>query len=52
MIGPSGGGAEVLLAFGHGHIGLTLAPITAALIEGWIEGRAPEGFDAVLPSRF
>ena len=52
VIGPSGGGAEVLLAFGHGHIGLTLAPITAALIEGWIEGRAPEGFDAVLPSRF
>lgn len=52
VIGPSRGGAEVLLAFGHGHIGLTLAPITAALIEGWIAGAPPEGFEAVLPARF
>ncbi|MBI1218439.1 MAG: FAD-dependent oxidoreductase [Rhodobacteraceae bacterium] len=52
VIGPSRGGAEVLLAFGHGHIGLTLAPITAALIEGWIDGAPSDGFSAVLPTRF
>lgn len=52
VIGPSKGGAEVLLAFGHGHIGLTLAPITAALIEGWIDGAPRDGFAAVLPARF
>jgi D-amino-acid dehydrogenase len=52
VIGPSRGGAEVLLAFGHGHIGLTLAPITAALIEGWIKGAPRDGFDAFLPARF
>ncbi|MDE3122256.1 MAG: FAD-binding oxidoreductase [Paracoccaceae bacterium] len=52
VIGPSRGGAEVLLAFGHGHIGLTLAPMTAALIEGWIAGAPLEGFEAVLPTRF
>ncbi len=52
VIGPSRAGAEVLHAYGHGHIGLTLAPVTAALIEGWIAGRPPAGFEAVLPSRF
>jgi len=38
VIGPSRAGGEVLHAYGHGHIGLTLAPITAALIEGHILG--------------
>lgn len=52
VVGPSKGGAEVLLAFGHGHIGLTLAPMTAALIEGWIAGAPMAGFEAVLPARF
>lgn len=52
VIGPSKGGTEVLLAFGHGHIGLTLAPITAALIEGWVDGTPHEAFAAVLPARF
>ena len=52
VIGPSVAGAEVIHAYGHGHIGLTLAPVTAALVEGWIAGRPTEGFDAVLPGRF
>ena len=42
VIGPSSGGAEVIHAFGHGHIGLTLAPITARLVADLIAGRAPE----------
>lgn len=52
VIGPSAAGAEVIHAYGHGHIGLTLAPVTAALVEGWIAGRPVAGFDAVLPGRF
>jgi len=42
VIGPSRGGAEVIHAFGHGHIGLTLAPITARLVADLIAGRAPK----------
>ncbi|WP_112308720.1 NAD(P)/FAD-dependent oxidoreductase [Pseudogemmobacter bohemicus] len=53
VIGPSKGGAEVLLAFGHGHIGLTLAPKTAALIADLVQGRTPGAEIApALPSRF
>ncbi|WP_283178501.1 FAD-dependent oxidoreductase [Gemmobacter sp. 24YEA27] len=53
VIGPSKGGADVLLAFGHGHIGLTLAPKTADLITDLIQGRSPGAeLTPALPSRF
>ena len=42
VIGPSQGGAEVIHAFGHGHIGLTLAPITARIVADLVAGRVPE----------
>lgn len=42
VIGPSRCGPAVLHAYGHGHIGLTLAPITARMIAGLIAGDAPE----------
>ncbi len=32
VIRPSRGGQNVILAFGHGHLGLTLAPVTARMI--------------------
>ncbi|WP_315918236.1 FAD-dependent oxidoreductase [Mesorhizobium sp. SP-1A] len=32
VIRPSRGGRDVILAFGHGHIGLTLAPRTAQMV--------------------
>jgi len=53
VIGPSRGGAEVILAFGHGHLGMTLAPVTAAIVAALVAGR-PEGQDlsAVSPGRF
>lgn len=41
VIGLSRAGPEVLMAFGHGHLGLTLAPITARLIADLVAGRAP-----------
>jgi D-hydroxyproline dehydrogenase len=42
VIGPSQAGPEVIHAFGHGHIGLTLAPITARLVADLVAGRNPE----------
>ncbi len=41
VIGVSRDGPQVLHAFGHGHIGLTLAPVTAAIIADLIAGQAP-----------
>ena len=53
VIGPSRGGAGVIHAFGHGHIGLTLAPITAALVEGCLTGKTDDALLAALrPDRF
>ncbi|GHE06002.1 cytochrome C4 [Defluviimonas sp. 20V17] len=52
VIGPSRAGAEILHAYGHGHIGLTLAPKTARLIEAALAGRSPDEMGPCLPSRF
>jgi D-hydroxyproline dehydrogenase len=41
VIGPSSGGADIIHAFGHGHIGLTLAPITARIVTALIADRSP-----------
>ncbi len=42
VIGPSQGGPDVIHAFGHGHIGLTLAPITARIVADLVAGRDPQ----------
>ncbi len=53
VIGPSQGGAQVIHAFGHGHIGLTLAPRTAAMVADLIAGRDPgAAITPCLPTRF
>ncbi|MCB2095247.1 MAG: FAD-binding oxidoreductase [Rhodobacteraceae bacterium] len=39
VIGFSKGGRDVVHAYGHGHIGLTLAPVTGALVADMIAGR-------------
>ena len=53
VIGLSRGGAEVIHAFGHGHIGVTLAPVTAELVAACIAGRTDHPLLAgVSPARF
>ena len=53
VIGPSRGGGAIIHAFGHGHIGITLAPITARLVAAVVAGRAPEvDLAPYLPTRF
>ncbi|SEN72105.1 D-amino-acid dehydrogenase [Gemmobacter aquatilis] len=42
VISASSSGPDVIHAFGHGHIGLTLAPITARIVADLIAGRGPE----------
>jgi D-amino-acid dehydrogenase len=53
VIGPSQAGPEVIHAFGHGHIGLTLAPVTAEIVSALALGRDPGGDIAPFrPGRF
>jgi D-hydroxyproline dehydrogenase len=53
VIGPSPGGANVIYAFGHGHLGVTLAPITARIVADLVAGRAPPiSLAPYLPGRF
>ena len=53
VIGPSRAGAEIVMAFGHGHLGLTLAPMTARMVAALIGGKAPPVPVApYLPGRF
>jgi D-amino-acid dehydrogenase len=53
VIGPSSGGSDVLLAFGHGHLGVTLAPLTARIIATLVAGKKPqEDISRLRPDRF
>jgi glycine/D-amino acid oxidase-like deaminating enzyme len=40
VIRPSRAGNDIVLAFGHGHLGLTLAPVTARMVSAIIAGRS------------
>ena len=53
VIGPSAGGDEVILAFGHGHLGVTMAPVTAWIVADFLSGRKPGQLAvACRPGRF
>lgn len=41
VIGPSPAHSEILLAFGHGHSGMTGGPVTGRLIADLVAGRNP-----------
>lgn len=49
VIGVSRAGPQVIHAYGHGHIGLTLAPATARAVADMLAGRPPE--DRFAPCR-
>jgi D-amino-acid dehydrogenase len=42
VIGPVPHCPQVILAFGHGHLGLTLGPVTGQLVAAVIAGRVPQ----------
>jgi len=42
IIGRSPRCSAVVYAFGHGHLGLTLGPITGRLVASLVAGRVPE----------
>ncbi|QCP86017.1 FAD-binding oxidoreductase [Cereibacter sphaeroides] len=53
VVGPSAAGPEILHAYGHGHIGLTLAPITARIVADLLDAKRPElDITPYLPTRF
>lgn len=53
VIGPSRAGADVIHAYGHGHLGLTLAPVTARMVADLVAGRDPgPELAPCLPQRF
>ena len=41
VIGPLPRHPQVILAFGHGHLGVTLGPVTGRLVTAVVAGRAP-----------
>ena len=52
-IGPAGASGDVLLAFGHCHVGLVAGPRTALAVAGLLTGRAPDlPLAPFNPSRF
>jgi len=53
VISQSSKGNDIVYAFGHGHIGLTLAPITAEIVESIVtKSRPPLSISAYSVKRF
>ena len=40
-LGPSRASPDVIYAFGHGHVGMTAAPMTGKIVADLVAGRAP-----------
>lgn len=52
-IGPAAASTDVLLAFGHGHVGLVAGPRTARAVASLLTGQAPAvPLEPFRPSRF
>ena len=53
VIGPGRAGPGVIHAYGHGHLGLSMAPVTARIVADLIAGRDPSmDISPYLPGRF
>ena len=52
-LGPSRASPDVIYAFGHGHVGMTAAPMTGKVVADLVAGRAPSiDITPFAPSRF
>jgi D-amino-acid dehydrogenase len=52
-LGPSRASPDVIYAFGHGHVGMTAAPMTGRLVADLVAGRPPAiDIAPFAPSRF
>jgi D-amino-acid dehydrogenase len=40
-LGPSRASRDVIYAFGHGHVGMTAAPMTGRVVADLVAGRPP-----------
>jgi glycine/D-amino acid oxidase-like deaminating enzyme len=53
VVGASSGGADVVYASGHGHLGVTLAPVTAQIVAALVAGKDPRAdISPLRPTRF
>lgn len=53
IIGPARRSANIIYAFGHGHLGVTLAAVTAQLVNDLVSGQQPEiDLASYSPERF
>ena len=53
VISQSSKGNDIVYAFGHGHIGLTLAPITAEIVESILtKTKTPISISELSATRF
>jgi D-amino-acid dehydrogenase len=53
VIGPSAASPDVVHAYGHGHVGLTAAPMTGKIVADLVAGRPPSiPIAAFAPTRF
>ena len=41
VLGPSRATPDVIYAFGHGHVGMTAAPMTGKIVAELVDGRSP-----------
>ena len=53
VIGPSRATLDVVYAFGHGHVGMTAAPMTGKIVADLVAGRPPSiGIESFAAARF
>jgi D-amino-acid dehydrogenase len=53
VLGPSRATPDVIYAFGHGHVGMTAAPMTGKVVAELVSGRPPSiDISPFAPGRF